>query len=118
VATRYARECGLSFDTRIVLQAVAFHVGGEALVRLMGLHVSVFTPMRDGGFSTRRRVALPRAGRGVVRCHRRGQRGRGHVMPWENGVVYDPLDPKPMTLSEWRAVNPGWITTYITQEEN
>ena len=24
-----------------------------------------------------------------------------HIMPWENGLIYDPIDPHPVTLRDW-----------------
>lgn len=55
---------------------------------------------------------LPATGRGYVRVY---IIGAGHIMPWENGQVCDPMDPVWMTLDEWLRGNPGWSVRTIVE---
>jgi len=59
---------------------------------------------------------LPSTGRGVVRIGRSRTR-RGHIMPFEDGLCYDPANPdKGRTLREIRALYRGYMVNYIHQE--
>lgn len=48
-----------------------------------------------------RRRTLPLRGRGTVLATKK-RLNTGHAAPWENGVVYDPINPVPQTLAEFR----------------
>ena len=47
--------------------------------------------------------AIPNSGRGVIVVT---FRDTSHIMPWENGLIYDPMDPHPVTLQDWLLANP------------
>lgn len=56
--------------------------------------------------------ALPPRGRGHLRV---GSAFGNHIMPWENGLLYDPHHPEDgVTLAQWLVSCPGWWVTRIT----
>ena len=48
--------------------------------------------------------AIPNSGRGVIVVTFFPL--TSHIMPWENGLIYDPMDPHPVTLEDWLRGNP------------
>jgi len=48
-------------------------------------------------------VNIPEKGRGTVLIQ--WTSGGNHVMPYENGMVVDPLNPVPMLLSDWQSTH-------------
>jgi hypothetical protein len=121
VAHEVQRATGREFRQRPNLRTIAEHFGGAALAELCGFDFPCYErPTSDGQAARRlgpRTRKLPLKGRGVVRVHVSRYRS-GHIMPWADGLVYDPMDPsRPMTLAEWRKENPRWKVTYITVEK-
>ena len=56
--------------------------------------------------------ALPPRGRGYVRV---GSAFGAHIMPWENGLLYDPYHPEDgVTLAQWHVSRPEWWVVCIT----
>ncbi len=60
---------------------------------------------------------LPDKGRGTItfRSKRRGKNKVSHIMPWKDGLIYDPETPKtPMTFRQYRNLRPSmkiWLVT-------
>lgn len=85
-----------------VINKTATHFGGDPLMKTVyGLGISglVGAVHRD----------LPATGRGVVRLKRKSGRGSGHIIPFENGLVYEPASAHPevgVTLREYLTFNP------------
>ena len=61
--------------------------------------------------------ALPPRGRGYVRVSTAFE---AHIMPWENGLLYDPHHPEDgVTLAQWLVSYPAewWVTCITTVSE-
>lgn len=62
---------------------------------------------------------LPDKGRGTitVKSTRRGT-AISHIMPWKDGMIYDPENPKtPMTFRQYRKIKPRMKVWIVTIEE-
>ena len=67
-------------------------------------------------FLSRWTRVLPKVGRGTASFHWRGTPSAHHIMPWEDGLLYDPESPEtPWTLAQYRALN-GAILDRLTLE--
>ena len=68
-----------------------------------GLYPIVYC--RDGTMVPSGEKTIPNVGRGVVVVIY-DDPPAAHIMPWANGVIYDPIDPHPVTLEDWLRDHP------------
>ena len=73
-------------------------VAGPDLYPIVNCRYSTTVP-------TAREWTIPNSGRGVIVVTFRDS-PTSHIMPWENSLIYDPMDPHPVTLQDWLLANP------------
>jgi hypothetical protein len=73
-----------------------------------GILATITTSASSGGavsYLSRRTRVLPKVGRGTASFHWRGTPEAHHIIPWEDGLLYDPESPEtPRTLAQYRAL--------------
>ena len=75
------------------------------LCRCLGL-TAIPLPLPDSPRPGQVTIRLPDRGRGWVTVR---DGSRAHIMPWADGLVYNPLAPAaPISLDAWLAQRPGW----------
>jgi hypothetical protein len=119
LAQAVAKRRGTPFFYHSVLNEVARTLDPTLRLNALlgfGVHASQ-TGGKVRAISNRVR-SLPAKGRGAIRFTY-GDYRIGHITPWEDGLVYDPQDlptTGPLTLTQYRRLNPLAHVDYITME--
>lgn len=105
-----------------VAEQVAMALGGANLWSMVGPGHTV-RGMVPGATVTRLNIRnmrrLPAKGRGTVSFRRRQRGGKvtSHIMPWKDGIIYDPENPDtPRTLTQYRKVDRRFKLFIVTLE--
>jgi hypothetical protein len=119
---KWSRVCNTIARTRAgkptfwsVVPKVAQHFGGDGLLALVDMRWESMSASAGG--VTTSKLALPAIGRGTVRVVYRERAGRsGHIMPWADGLIYDPasIDPSVgVTLEKYLEFHPYYRVDYL-----
>jgi hypothetical protein len=111
-----ARRAGERIDEHVTLRALANDLdpSGHLLMLCGGFPEHGDTTVRSASTSTGGTVSylsrwtrvLPKVGRGTASFHWRETPETHHIMPWEDGLLYDPESPEtPWTLDQYRALH-------------
>lgn len=104
---------GRSEYARVAHNVIQHFLGAPVAVRYSELLQSAKMTVQCGSGRVLPRLRQCPAGRGmlaVVKLDRWGRARHRHVMPFENGLLYDPSRscPKPYTWTEFRRVYRNW----------